>query len=66
VEALTLAASRLTLYQLFQKRATTQAKAVALTDGDTTYTYVELHQRVCKLAGALQALGLRRGNAWPC
>jgi acyl-CoA synthetase (AMP-forming)/AMP-acid ligase II len=62
VEALTLAASRLTLYQLFQKRATTQAKAVALTDGDTTYTYVELHQRVCKLAGALQALGLRRGE----
>lgn len=62
MESMTLAASQVTLYQLFEKQVATRAQAMALTDGDTSYTYAEVNQRVCQLAAALQSLDLQRGD----
>ena len=35
---------------------------VGVIDGDASFTFRELHERCAKLAGALQGLGLKKGD----
>ncbi len=57
-----LTASRLSVAELLAKRARSQPDAIALTDGVVQYRYAQLHARVERLARALRALGVRRGE----
>ncbi|MCC2677132.1 MAG: AMP-dependent synthetase and ligase, partial [Ramlibacter sp.] len=59
---LTALAGRMTLGALFQQRAQLQPESTALTDGSTTLSYARLAEQVARLAGALRASGLQRGD----
>ncbi|TFZ08818.1 class I adenylate-forming enzyme family protein [Ramlibacter humi] len=57
----------LTLPEVFLQRARGQPEAVALRGPQETLTYSQLAHRVSRLAGALRAMGLKRGDriaAW--
>ena len=56
------AANALPLAALLLQRVRSQPGAPALRHGETVFTYEQLAARVARLAGALQSLGLRRGD----
>lgn len=55
-------AARMTVAGLFRKRVTLQPDAPALDDGTLALSYAQVAQRVGRLAGGLQAMGLRSGD----
>ncbi len=56
------AAGRTTVGELFGHRARGQRDRIALVDGARTLTYGELNHRTDRLAGALRARGVARGD----
>src|ERR1041384_7886166 len=52
----------LNLATSLRESARQRADRVALVFGDRTWSYAELHDAVQRFAGALQALGVRRGQ----
>lgn len=61
-EGAVAAAGRTTVYDLFHARAGHRPDAVALRGGGVSRSYGEMDQRVQRLATALRAQGLRRGD----
>jgi len=51
-----------TLFHLLENAAQRAPQQVAVVDGDTRYTYAQLRALSARLAGALLAQGLRRGD----
>ncbi len=55
-------AGHLTVYGLFHARAALDPQAVAIVEGETRLSYGTLDERVKRLASALHARGIRRGD----
>ncbi|HEY8040433.1 MAG TPA: AMP-binding protein [Polyangiaceae bacterium] len=60
--ALVRRAAASTVASLFAERARVHPDRIALEDGTRRWTYGELHRRTRRLAGALEARGVRRGS----
>ena len=56
------AAGRLTVYDLFRSQASRAPHAVAVAEGERSITYGALDARVRRLASALHARGISRGD----
>jgi acyl-CoA synthetase (AMP-forming)/AMP-acid ligase II len=56
------AAGRLTVYGLFAAQVTRDPRAIAVEQGERRWTYGELDDRVLRLAAALRARGVTRGE----
>lgn len=55
-------ASQWSIGELLTQQVRRQPNAVAIEDGSRTLTYGELNDRVNRLAGALEGMGVRRGD----
>lgn len=51
-----------TLHELVREQAERQPQGLALLAGDLQLTYADLYQRVNRTAGAMRAIGVRRGD----
>jgi bile acid-coenzyme A ligase len=58
----TTAAEMISLGAKLKQHATVQPNAPAVSSGETTLSYVELHRRTNRLARGLQALGVKHGD----